>query len=135
MEKKEAKVNGMNLPISTKISVEVCNFVRGKNITKAKSLLESVIKQKIPVPYKRYNQEMPHRKGKLANGRFPIKVCETILTNLKSAESNAKNLNLDSSLIVSHISAHKAPMQWHSGRQRRRRMKNTHIKIILTEEI
>ena len=37
------------------------------------------------------------------------------------------------SLYIEHISAHKASQPWHSGRQRRSRMKRAHIQVVLKE--
>lgn len=76
---------------------------------------------------------MPHREGNIATGKFPIKASKEILKLIETAESNAQNLGLSSDLIISHISAHKASMQFHFGRKRRRRMKRTHLNIIIEE--
>ena len=35
-----AKATGVALPISTKTSVEICKFIRGKPVDKVKALLE-----------------------------------------------------------------------------------------------
>ena len=129
----EAKFNAKEVPISTKKSVEIFNLIRGKKVEDAKKILENVIEQKEAVPYVRYNRKIPHRKGKMATGRFPVKSSKEILKILKSAESNAQNLGLSSNLIISHISAHKASMQFHYGRKRRRRMKRTHVNMIVQE--
>ena len=59
METKEniAKVNGMNLPISRKKSVEVCNLLRNKTTKTAKIILKRVMKLEQAVPYRRYTQD------------------------------------------------------------------------------
>ena len=131
---KVAKAYGRDLEISTKNSVEVCNLIRNKTIEKARKLLEDVVNKKTAVPYRRYNKEIPHRKGNMASGRYPIKTINAILKILKNAEDNAQNIGLDSPLIISHISASKAAKRWHFGRWRRRRMKNTHIRVELSEK-
>ena len=41
-----AKVVGKDLPISTKLSVEICNFIRYKELRKAKYLLQEIIDEK-----------------------------------------------------------------------------------------
>ena len=130
----EAIVNAKNLGISTKHSVEVCSFIRNKNTEKAKDLLKQVIAMKIAVPYKRYLHDLPHKPGKIASARYPIKTCQEILKIIESGEANARNKGLSSSLIIDHISAHKGPKQLHHGRKLRRKMKNTHIKLILKEK-
>ena len=129
----EAIVNAKNLRISTKKSIEVCNFIRNKNVEKAKTILNEVIQMKKPVPYKRFLADTPHRRGDIAAGRFPIKTCKEILSVVESGEANARNKGMETNLIISHISANKGPKQQHHGRQARTRMKNTHITLILKE--
>ena len=129
----EAKLNARNLEISTKVSVEICNLLRYKNIEKAKNALERVTKKKQPVPYKRYNKEIPHRKGKIMSGRYPIKASKVILKLLNSIIANAQQKGMSSNLYISHISAHKASSQFHYSRHRGRVMKRTHLKIIVKE--
>ena len=130
----EYKINAKDLGISTKVSVEICNLLRNKQVKNAQKILERVIEKKEAVPYKRYKKEIPHRPGKMATGRYPIKASQTILKLLKGGLTSAQNQGLTGNLIISHISAHKAGNQWHFGRARRRRMKKTHLKIILKEE-
>jgi len=130
----EYKINAKDLGISTKISVEVCNLLRNKQVKKAQQILERVIEKKQAVPYRRYKREIPHRAGKMAAGRYPIKVSKVILKILKGGAAGAQNQGLSSELFIGHISAHKAGNQWHYGRMRRRRMKKTHINIILKEK-
>ena len=99
----EAIANGKNLGISTKTSVEVCRFVRGKTTENAKKMLQRVIDKKQAVPYKRYLKEIPHRKGNIATGRYPFKVSKTILELIKTAEANALNKGMSKNLIITHI--------------------------------
>ncbi len=128
-----AKACGKGLPISIKQSIEICNFIRSKELQKSKKLLQQVIGMKIPIPFKRFTA-MGHRKGNMAAGRYPIKACTNILHLLESAEANAqfKGLNT-SSLIIDTIIPNKGAKAWHYGRQRRRQMKRTNIDIILKE--
>ena len=129
-----AKAVGINLPISTKVSVEICNMIRGMNVQTAKDLLNEVIKQKRPVPYKRFNGDVGHKKGKIAAGRYPIKACTEIVKLIESAETNAQFKGLNTgSLVLRHISAQRAAGAWHYGRWRRRQMKRTHLEIIVEE--
>lgn len=133
-EENTSKASGISLSISTKISVEICSFIRGKNLQKAKNILENVIAGKQAVPYKRYNQEIPHRKGKMASGRFPKKASNAILRLLKSVEANAqlKGLNTNN-LAIKHLCAHQASRPMHVGRHRNRVMKRTHVEIVVEE--
>jgi large subunit ribosomal protein L22 len=127
-------VNVKNLGISRKKSVEVCRFVRNKTTSSAKKMLERVIEKKQAVPYKRYVREIPHRKGKMATGGYPLNVSKTILSLIKSAEANAQNKGMSSNLIIHHISAHKGESQPRYGRKSGRQAKRTHIKIIVKEK-
>ena len=57
-----------------------------------------------------------------------------VIKLLRQAQANAKNKGLDSTnLVINNILAKKAAQSWHSGRQRRRRMKRTHVEVTLTE--
>lgn len=121
------------LPISGKKSVEICNFIRNKNVAKAKKLLEGVIEKKVAVPFKRYNRGIPHRKV-IGPGKFPIKACSHILQLINSAEANAQNKGLNSSnMLIKHLSVKKASQQYHTGRKRARKMKRCYVEIVLSE--
>lgn len=129
-----AKAVGVGLPVSTKISVEVCSFIRRKNLEKAKNLLKQAIDKKIAVPFKRFNKNVGHKKGRIAAGRYPEKTCAEILNLLESVEANAQFKGLNTSnLIIKSIIANAASRPWHYGRQHRRRMKRTNIEIIVEE--
>jgi len=130
----EAIANGASLKISTKQSVEICRLIRNKSIEKAKAILERVIEKKQAVPYLRYNKEIPHRKGSMMTGRYPIKASKEILKIIKNAEANAANRGMPSNLTISHISAHKGASTPRYGRKIGREGKNTHIKITVSEK-
>src|SRR3989344_9004900 len=130
-----AKALGKDLPISFKHSVEVCGFIRGKKLAIAKQHLKEVIDLKRPVPYKRFNQDLGHKKG-MMSGRYPVKTTEEILKLVESAEKNAqfKGMNVEK-LAIAHIAAHKASRPAHGGRHRGRSMKRAHIEIVLQEMV
>ena len=77
---------------------------------------------------------MGHKSG-IAAGRFPQKTTNQIIRLLDEVETNAQNkgLNVDD-LYISHVCAHKASAPWHYGRQRRRKMKRTHVEIVVEEK-
>ncbi len=129
-----AKAFGRSLPLSEKQSIEICSAVRNKPLSRAKKLLQRVIAMKEAIPFKRFT-EVGHRSGAMTAGRYPVNACNEILALLESAEANAqaKGLNVND-LIVRHIAAQKAPLQWHYGRQYRRRMKRIHIEVVLEEQ-
>ena len=129
-----AKALGRSLPISTKQSIEICNFLRNKTTLKAKKQLELVINKKLAIPFKRFNKDIAHRKGNIASGKFPEKASKHFLKLIENAEKNAQNKNLDTTtLLIKHICAHKASTPWHFGRHRRRKMKRTHVEIVVEE--
>ena len=131
-EKEIAKASGMSLPISTKQSIEVCNFIRNKTLEKAKAILERVLEKKEAIPFKRFGSDTGHKKGPIGAGRYPQKTVKEILKILNSVESNAqvKGLNTDDLKIIQLI-ANKASTPWRFGRKRRRKSKKTHIEIIV----
>lgn len=130
-----AKVYGKDLPISLKQCVEICKFIKNKDTDKAKTMLESVIKKKTAVPYTRYKRSMPHRSGRMATGRYPVKACEHILLLLKSVEANASNKGLDkNNLIVKTLMPNTAARPMHPGRHRGRKMKRVNIYIEVEEK-
>ncbi|MAG20284.1 50S ribosomal protein L22 [archaeon] len=123
-----AKVLARNLPISRKQAVEVCSFIKNKTTLKAKTQLQNVLKKKIAVPFKKFNQDLPHKPG-IGPGRYPIKTSQAFINLLNSLESNAEFKNLSTNLLITYASACKGSTQFHSGRQRRRQMKRTHVEI------
>lgn len=130
-----AKVAGISLPISTKHSIEICNFIRNKNLSKARDLLKEVIELKKTIPFKRFTGDVGHKKGKIGPGRYPKKASIEIIKLLNTAEANAQFKGLNTSnLVIKHICANKASTPWRYGRQRRRKMKRTHVEIIVEEK-
>ena len=129
-----ATVNGKDLPISTKYTIEISNFIRGKNLLKSKAFLNDVILKKKAVPLRRYQGDVGHKRG-IGSGRYPVNSAKIILKLLESLEVNAQNKGLDTaSLFIKEIIPNKASNVWRYGRQRRRRRKLTHL-FILTEEV
>jgi len=128
-----AKTLARNLPISLKQSVEICSFIKNKTTAKAKSQLQQVIKKKLAIPFKRYNQDLAHKPG-MASGRYPEKASIYFIKLLNSLEANAEFKNLSTNLIITYASASKGNSQFHFGRQRRRKMKRTHIEIRAMEK-
>lgn len=128
-----AKASGKDLGISSKHSTVVCDFIRGKKLSKAKTMLSETINMKRAVPFNRFNKDRGHKTGMMA-GRYPIKTCKEILNVLQSAESNAKSKNMDINLLViKELKADKASTPLHYGRFRSRSMKRTNIEVVLAE--
>jgi large subunit ribosomal protein L22 len=140
-KKKTAKGMGRSIKISPKNAVEICKQIRGMNLGAAKDYLEDVIQMKEPVPFKRHNKKVGHRKGlkKWPSGRYPVKAASHILDVLKNAEANAEYKGLDTeNLKVVHISSHKSyvirgwiPRAF--GRASPFNTPTTHIQVVLEE--
>ena len=130
-----ARINGKDLPISTKYSIEICNFIRYKSINKAKKDLGLVLEQKVAIPLRRFHDSRGHRKGSVGPGVFPRKATREILRLLSSLEANLNNkgLNVEHSYLQKVI-ANKASRPMHHVRQGRRFMKRTHIELIAEEK-
>ncbi len=100
-KKTEAIVNVSGLPISTKHSMAVCKFIKGKKIEVAIKELEKVAKIKLAVPMK---GEIPHRKGEgMMSGRFPKKTAESFIVLLKSLRANATYNGIEEPIIVEAV--------------------------------
>lgn len=117
-KKTEAIVNSVGLPISTKVSVSICKFIRGKKIESAISYLEQVKLQKKAIPMK---GEIPHRKGKIMSGRYPKKASEYFIRLLKSLLANANFNNLNSPIITKSVANVGSRPFGRFGRVRRKR--------------
>ena len=131
-----AKSKGNALSVSTKHCIEICSYIRKKNLQKAKELLQLTIEKKKPVPFKRFVGDVGHRKGKLAAGRYPVKACREILKILNSVEANAQFKGLNTSnLIISHICANRASIPWRYGRKIRRKSKRTNVEVVVEESV
>tara|TARA_Y100000310_G_scaffold328804_1_gene397534 strand:+ start:1494 stop:2027 length:534 start_codon:yes stop_codon:yes gene_type:complete len=136
MKSKEhtATVAGRNLSISTKQAIAICNFIRGNSVKKSKEILSRVMEKKTAVPFTVNKRDMAHRKGKMAAGRYPQNATKEIINLLNSVESNANDKGLNTqTLRITSIIPNKASTPWHHGRLRRRKMKRTHIDIVVEE--
>lgn len=130
-----ARAQGRSLAISFKQSIEVCNYIRGKSVETAKKILEDAFNKKKAIPFKRFNRDTGHKKW-FAAGRYPVKTAKEIFKLIEACEANAQYKGLNtSSLVISHICAHKGGKAWHYGRKRARKMKRTSIEIVLEEKM
>ena len=129
-----ARAVGIALPVSFKQSVEICSYIKNKNIANAKTMLLNVIEKKSAVPFKRYNFDLGHKK-KVGPARYPEKASREIIKLIENVEANAQFKGFNTSnLVIAHISAHKAGKSWHFGRKSRRLMKRTNIEIVIKEK-
>ena len=124
----------MALPVSFKHSFEICNFIKNKNVSDAKKILQNVIEKKTAVPFRRYNLDLGHKK-KIGPGRYPERASKQFIKLIETVEANAQFKGLNTSnLVIAHISSHKAAKSWHYGRKSRRRMKRTNVEIVVEEK-
>ncbi len=140
-KEKTVKAAGRSLKISPKHAVEICNVIRGMDIEEAKAYLDDVILMKTPVPFKRHNKKVGHRRGLKGwpTGRYPVKAAAQVLEVLKNAEANAEYQGLDSeNLKIIHISSHRGYVirGWTArafGRASPFNTTTTHIQVVLGE--
>ncbi len=142
-EKKEktARAMGTEHHISPKHALEICNAIRGMRAETAKEYLEEVIALKRPVPFKRHNKKVPHRRGLLGwdAGRYPQKAAKAVLSVLVNATSNAEYRGLDpEGMKISHVSTKQGRtlrgwMPRAMGRATPKDTETVSIEMILTE--
>lgn len=140
-EAKTARAMAKSLKISPKHCVEICNAIRGMDVSKAKAYLEDVIDMKQSVPFKRHNKKVGHRKGQKGwpSGRYPVKAAAEVLKVLVNAEANAEYKGMDTEkLVIEHISSHRGvvirgaiPRAF--GRVTPFNTPTTHIQIVVQE--
>ena len=105
-----AIASGRDLRVSHKAAREICHYVRGMRLEKAKDVLQEVAELKRPVPYRRHKKKVAHRKGVegFDAGRYPKKAAAAILKILDQVEANAEFKGLYSDrLKIIHIASHK----------------------------
>ena len=135
MKENMARALFRDLDISTKVSIETANFLRGKSTEEAKKILNRVTKKKQAIPFKRFTDGVGHRAGAgLASGRFPLKASKQFIAIIEAVEANAQAKGLSSNLKIVHLAAQKGTNQYHAGRQRRRMFKRTHLEIVVEEQ-
>jgi len=100
-----AKAIGRDIPVSPKMSREICGMIRGMKVETAVSALEEVIELKRAVPLKRYNKRVSHKKG-VGPGRYPQKAAKAVLSVVQSAVTNAEYKGLDAeTMVIATVSA------------------------------
>ena len=127
-KKTEVSVNCPNLPISTKYAMAICKFIKNKKIGQAISELQQVVLIKKVVPMK---GEIPHRKGKVMSGKYPMRASKYFIKTLRGLQGNADNHGLEEPIIVEAI-ANIAERPY--GRRGSVRRKRTHLKIIARDK-
>ncbi|MEM4247661.1 MAG: 50S ribosomal protein L22 [Candidatus Nanoarchaeia archaeon] len=130
--KSMARIAGRNMPISTKHSVEIARYLRGKQVDKAIKHMQAVIEQKEAIPFRRYKRSISPKPG-IGQGRYPRLASQYILALLENLKSQAISKGLDATkLTIIHAAAQKGQKLWHYGRRRRQR-KNTNFEMVAKE--
>jgi large subunit ribosomal protein L22 len=133
-----ARARAIEMPMSPKKTYEVLNAIRGLPLERAKSLLEDVLDEKKAIPFRRYNQEVAHKRG-TGPGRYPIKVCKSVLQVLQNAEANAEYEGIDTEALVVLVAScargriRKANMPRAHGRATAWNEQTTNVEIVLAE--
>ncbi|MEK6949161.1 MAG: 50S ribosomal protein L22 [Nanoarchaeota archaeon] len=129
-----ARVIGRSLPVSFKQSVEICNFIRNKEVGYVKDVLKRVVELRQAIPFRRFRHNIGH-KTKIGVGRYPGKASKEILKLISSAEANAQFKGLNTAnLVVNSIIVNKASKTMRIGSKRTRRAKRTNIEIVVQEK-
>ena len=127
-KKTQAIAYGRDMHISTKQCMYISKAIKGKRIDAAIAYLNQVIMMKKAVPFK---GEIPHRKGRIMSGRYPVKASKLVINILKGLKGNAivNGLDLDKT-VISESCANSARRPARSGG---RQAKRTHLMIIAKE--
>lgn len=128
-----ARSRGLDLAVSTKVAIEVCNFLRGKELEKALAILNRVVDKEQAIPFKRFTDGVGHKPGKIGAGRYPVKAAKEFIKLLNNAKANATTKGMTGTLVVSHIAANKASRPVRNRTKYRGEFKRTHVEIIITE--
>lgn len=128
----EAVARARSMAISPKMSMEVCDNIRGRRLEKAIALLEDVLKMKRPIVVRRFNRDLGHKAG-YGPGRYPMKTANIFISLLNLAKANAENKGLNSeNLVINFAKADFAERRQHQGRHRGK-MKSAHVEIHVKE--
>lgn len=131
--KTSAKAIGKDLPISPKVSIEISNFLRHKELDAAITILKRVQEKRQAVPYKRFANAAGHKPG-MAAGRYPIKAATEFLKLLENCKANASNQGLTGTLKITHIAAQRANEPYRNRAKERITFKRAHVEVIVTED-
>lgn len=123
VKKEFACVNGLDLPLSTKHCMYICEYIKGKTIDESVNFLQQVLAHKIVVPMR---GEIPHRKGEgiFKVGRYPENAAKVFIKLLRSLQANAAVNGIETPVIIKGISNQASRPHKRFGSQR---FKRTHV--------
>lgn len=134
-----SQATASELHISFKKTREICHHIQGMKVAQAQTFLNNVVEMKQAVPFKRHTEGSGHKKGPMANGKYPVNASVEVLKVLKNAQSNAEYKGLEPArMYVKSIRANRGRViRGYFPRARGRASpKNTttvNIEIILSE--
>ena len=131
-QKTTARAAGTDIPVSTKSTIMVANFIRGKSVTRAQRDLGEVLKKKMAVPFTRFTDGAGHKPG-IGPGKYPIKATTHVLSVINAAAANARDRGFGDDLTIVSVTVHQAARQMRYGRLRGRQRKGTHIEVVVAE--
>jgi large subunit ribosomal protein L22 len=127
------KTVGRDLSLSPKQAVEICKFVKGMHVSKAKEVLGKVKEKKIAIPFTRATNGAGHKKGRMGAGKYPLKGSIEFLKLVKQLEANAQTKGLSSNLTIIHACSQMASEPFRQGRKGRVKMKRCHVELAAVE--
>jgi len=118
-KEKTARASASALRISRKNACAVCSSISGRQLPKARAMVEGLVSKERDI-----------------GGKYYTNASKEILDLLKSAQSNAENRGLDTERLIVNASAHQGfgffrPRRFKMKRQKR---KVTNIQIVLQEK-
>lgn len=124
VKKEEAIARGENLPISKKHAMYLCSYIKNRKIDDSLTNLEKVTKLKKAIPFK---GEIPHRKGNMERGRYPVKAAGYFINILKGLRGNV----ITNQMELEETKIHFASASWANRPMRRggRLAKRTNVII------
>jgi len=133
------KIN--EIQVSPKHAIEIAAFIRDMKASEAISSLEQVVVGKKPVPFRRFNRNVAHKKGISGwdAGRYPKKASQAYIRLLRSVIKNAEYLGLDTdNLEIVHVAANRGRafrgvFPRAMGRATPKRRETVNIEIVVRE--
>ncbi|PIN94804.1 hypothetical protein COU61_00075, partial [Candidatus Pacearchaeota archaeon CG10_big_fil_rev_8_21_14_0_10_35_13] len=125
VKKEEAHVNIRGLPVSKKHSMAICKHIKGMSLERAIEELEKVMTKSKPLPMR---GEIPHRKGRIMSGRYPMNASKEMIKVLKSLIGNSNVNGIEDPVIVIASASHSSRSLRRGGSKKLKRT-NVHIEV------
>lgn len=120
VKKESARVNGLNLHLSLKQCMHICDMIRNRDIDTAQKMVEEVVVFKRVVEMNA--REVGHRHGPgIMAGRYPITAAKEFIKLLKQLKANAMHNEVEIENCKVICRANLASKPWKSGGRRAKR--------------